>query len=61
LKAKAKAKANKDALSRSLSPALVAQYTMQLQPIKLLRQAKLVDLFATELQESGVGVLCGGR
>lgn len=41
------------ALSRSLSPALVAQYTTQLQPTKLLLQAKLAELFAMELQEGG--------
>jgi predicted nuclease of restriction endonuclease-like (RecB) superfamily len=37
------------ALSRSLSPALVAQYTTQLQPTKLLLQAKLAELFEQEL------------
>ena len=41
------------ALSRSLSPALVAQYTTQLQPTKLLLQAKLAELFAMEQQEGG--------
>ncbi len=41
------------ALSRSLSPALVAQYTTQLQPTKLLLQANLAELFAMELQERG--------
>jgi predicted nuclease of restriction endonuclease-like (RecB) superfamily len=38
------------ALSRSLSPALVAQYTTQLQPTKLLLQAKLAELFEQELE-----------
>ncbi len=40
------------ALSRSLSPALVAQYTTQLQPTKLLLQAKLTELFAMAAQEA---------
>lgn len=40
------------ALSRSLSPALVAQYTTQLQPTKLLLQAKLAELFAMDSQEA---------
>ena len=39
------------ALSRSLSPALVAQYTTQLQPTKLLLQAKLAELFELDEQE----------
>jgi hypothetical protein len=39
------------ALSRSLSPALVAQYTMQLQPTKRLLQAKLAELFELDQQD----------
>jgi len=38
------------ALSRSLSPALVAQYTTQLQPTKLLLQAKLAELFEQDME-----------